>query len=213
MITEYFTPEEISSSISKIYLDLIDKIEPESKRLKRDFLKRRDSLRYPFVYAKIQTITFNGNTYVAVHGSTDRNSDNFAFNLYLVLNTSIGKRYYRLLVDGTPHMITKHFIDRFIERSEYPVTKDNFLLYFSKDMISSSPSIMGSQGKRFMLTESGLVVHSKNELITYVNKDDLSSYKDEIKDGLEDYSDQLSQSDRMLIYKHNLRKILLKGKS
>lgn len=210
MITEYFTPDEITTAVAKIYLQLWGKVRPEHDRLKKEFMKRRNSLKYPFVFAKTQTVTHDGNTYVVVYGSPNKKVDNFGCQLFLVLNTSTGKRYYRLLTSGVPQVVTKHFMERFIERSEYPVSKENFLLYLSKDMNYINPSVMGEQGKLYMLTESGLVVCTESALITYINRNDLSSYKDEIGGELEDVLNQMTQADILDRFKSNVINMLAK---
>lgn len=204
MITEYFTPDEIATAVAKIYLSLWSKVRSEHNRLKKEFMKRRTSLKYPFVFTKMQTVTHEGNTYVVVYGSPDKRVDNFGCQLFLVLNTSTGKRYYRLLTSGVPQVITKHFMERFIERSEYPVSKENFLLYLSKDMNYINPSVMGEQGKLYMLTESGIVVCTESALITYINRNDLSPYKDEIGEELENVLRQLSQADILDKHRSNV---------
>lgn len=204
MITEYFTPDEIATAVAKIYLSLWGKVRSEHNRLKKEFMKRRNSLKYPFVFTKMQTVTHEGNTYVVVYGSPDKRVDNFGCQLFLVLNTSTGKRYYRLLTSGVPQVITKHFMERFIERSEYPVSKENFLLYLSKDMNYINPSVMGEQGKLYMLTESGIVVCTESALITYINRNDLSPYKDEIGEELESVLGQLSQADILDKHRSNV---------
>ena len=212
MITEFFTSKEIVEVIFRDCSKLIKKLIPENNRLKKEFIKRKHSLSYPFVFSKYKTITYNGNTYIAVYGSCDNKADNFSCNIFLVLNTSFGKRYYEILIaDGTARLITKHFIDRFIERSSYPVNKDNLLLYLSKDRCFS-PSVMGERGKRYKLTNSGLVIHTDDALVTYINKDDLSLYKGEIEDDLDYICSQLSQADRISIYKENLGNSLAKNK-
>ena len=212
MITEFFTSKEIVEVISRDCSKLIKKLIPENNRLKKEFIKRKHSLSYPFVFSKYKTITYNGNTYIAVYGSCDNKAYNFSCNIFLVLNTSIGKRYYEISIAyGNVYLITNHFIDRFIERSEYPVTKENFLLYFAKDKCFS-PSIIGKQGKQYSITNSGLIIHTNDALITYINKDNLSLYKGEMEDDLDHIRSRLSQSDRLSMYKLNLIKTTLKAK-
>ena len=100
------------------------------------------------------------------------------------INNSAGyKEFYRILVGGLVQKITKHFIDRFVERTGCP--KEHFLAYFTKEFLPVSAMEMDKEGYAYLRSTNGLaVIYNNNILITYLN--DLSNYKQSIKEEMDE---------------------------
>lgn len=168
MITETFTLEEIQAAISKDYKKLCDTLHKHSAYFFKDFKRRHNRLNYPMIYTSTKKVTINGNTYIGIFGSPTSSLEDFGFQCYLQLNTSHGRRYYRIMVGCIVVAVSKHFIERFIERSPYPCTKDNFLVYMAKELLTYMKMDLREDHVSYGASVNGLVVMKGTTYVTYM---------------------------------------------
>ena len=164
MILETFSIEEISSEVKRDYSIVFSKIINQIGPYKKDFLKRRKEI----VYTKYIHISYNRNNYIAVVNSYSGSIKDFGVQIYLVLNTNKGSKiYFRINENGSIFKFSKHFIERFIERSPYNCNKDNFLSYLVKETMTPlvyKPYLEVSYAQ----SRNGLMVLKGNTFITYM---------------------------------------------
>lgn len=178
MITETFTIKEMEAEISKNYSAIMGALLKYAPQYKKDFTKRRHVFDYPMVYTTTKKVVIKGNTYIGVFGSNTPDPKDFGVQCYLQLETSQGRRYYRIIVGGIVLAISKHFIERFIERSPYPCTKDNFLVYMSKELHTYMRMDIREDRVSYGASVNGLVVIKGNTYITYMT--DLTQLKQKL---------------------------------
>lgn len=98
MITETFTIKEMEAEISKNYSAIMGALLKYAPQYKKDFTKRRHAFDYPMVYTTTKRVVIKGNTYIGVFGSNTPDPKDFGVQCYLQLETSQGRRYYRIIV-------------------------------------------------------------------------------------------------------------------
>lgn len=177
MIIDTMTIEEIQAEVSSIYPIIRQKALP----LVKAFLKKAKSqLTGKPIYWKHHNIIKVGNNtilmYYMSHKGTIRD---FAQVFFIQVTNSRGyKEYYQILVGGLVRKLSKHFIDRFIERTG--ADKDNVLIHVCRELSVVSLYTPLSSEPQFINTLNGLAVTIDGVLVTYLN--DLSQYKSEIKE-------------------------------
>lgn len=191
MITERFTIPEMEAAIKLIYPELMKLIFTSNKKYRRDFTKRKHSLSYPFAYSTPVIINYKSNRFVVIFGSPTKADFDFGCQIYLTINTFSGRRYYRIMNTGKVNVLSKHMVERFISRSNYPVNKENFLVYFAKETFAPSIYAPKTDGGAFMKTSTGMMVYKDQTYLTYLSDSDLSSNKQSVYEVMGEIYDNL----------------------
>ena len=177
MILSSMTPEEIQNNVFKILPELHKRGLRLYTKYRREFI-RKTRVSGPVYFAKVEKVKMQNNEIALVFGSTTGSVKDFGSFIYIVLNTDFGKEYIQILNDGHIRIFTKHFIDRFIERSPYNCNKNNFLPYLSKEL-AEFVLIKDTESTYYIHTLNGLAVCNKETVITYMT--DLSEYKTNLR--------------------------------
>ena len=180
MIIDTMTMDEIQNEASKMYPIIYNRAIPYAKAFRK---KIKNSLRGKLIVWKHHDeIMVNGNKVLIYYSSREGTLKDFSMIYFIQVNNSAGyKEYYQMKLGGFITKFTKHFIDRFIERTN--CGKD-FLPYLIKELSPVSFLQYSKGSYSYQRTLNGLVVIANlNTYITYMN--DLSQYKSEIKDGLD----------------------------
>jgi hypothetical protein len=180
MIIDTMTMDEIQNEAFKIYPIIYNRAIPYAKAFRK---KIKNSLRGKLIVWKHHDeIMVDGNKVLIYYSSREGTLKDFSMIYFIQVNNSAGyKEYYQLKLGGFITKFTKHFIDRFIERTN--CGKD-FLPYLVKELSPVSFLQYKKGIYSYQRTLNGLaVIANLNTYITYMN--DLSQYKSEIKDGLD----------------------------
>jgi hypothetical protein len=180
MIIDTMTMDEIQNEASKMYPIIYNRAIPYAKAFRK---KIKNSLRGKLIVWKHHDeIMVDGNKVLIYYSSREGTLKDFSMIYFIQVNNSAGyKEYYQLKLGGFITKFTKHFIDRFIERTN--CGKD-FLPYLVKELSPVSFLQYKKDIYSYQRTLNGLaVVANLNTYVTYMN--DLSQYKSEIKDGLD----------------------------
>lgn len=162
-------------AFARLYPTLMRKADTLSKPYRRAFLSMQS--RKEIVFKKPQTIVLGHNRFILYFSSSSSSKKDFGYHIFLETNDLGHKEYYHFLVNGSPVRISKHFIERFIERSSYNATKESFLYHFMQDMCCTE--VGAKDGDiAWVLSKEGLSVMKDNTFITYMT--DLSQAKQEI---------------------------------
>lgn len=164
-----------------MYLKFFQKCIKKSIKLyikyRREFI-RKSRTNCPTYFTKVEKIKVQNNEIALVFGSTTGSVKDFGNFAYIILNTDFGKEYIQILTNGRIRIFTKHFIDRFVERSPYNCNKSNFLPYLCKEL-AKFVFIEDVENTYYIHTLNGLAVCNKETVITYMT--DLSEYKTNLR--------------------------------
>lgn len=177
MITHTMTMEEIQKEVSSIYVNIHNKALP----LNRAFLKkvRRQLTGKLICWVHHDEVVVNGNTILIYYTSRRGTVKDFSSVYFIKTMNARGYReYYQIMNGGLVRKISKHFIDRFVERTN--CNSPDVLASIVKELSPISMYNPWSEKVQFLNTLNGLAVFKDNTLITYLN--DLSQYKAEIRE-------------------------------
>ena len=177
MILSSMTPEEIQDNVFKILPEMYKKSVKLYTKYRKEFI-RKPRTNCPTYFTKVEKIKVQNNEIALVFGSTTGSVKDFGNFAYIVLNTDFGKEYIQILTSGHIRIFTKHFIDRFVERSPYNCNKSNFLPYLCKEL-AEFVLIEDIESTYYIHTLNGLAVCNKETAITYMT--DLSEYKTNLR--------------------------------
>lgn len=175
MILETFTAEQIKSTL----LSYQDTIETCVLSKIQDYVKAFKVRRKPTVFVRPIKYIIDRNKFISyIACPTDSPKDMICIN-FLVLETSKGRVYYEISPDCSVRRFSKHFIERFIERTSYNCTKENFLVYFCKEFLYAATYYTNPQDNvDYRKGQYGLAVIENNTYITYMSN--LTKHKEEI---------------------------------
>ena len=156
--------KEIRKDMSIKYLEIPKLI----NSLRKDSIKRKVTYK---IYKEIKTITIRNNKYFIVCGCDSQ----FFFNIF----TIVGKRIIRVDLNGRLFIFTKHFIERFKERSSLDI-HNGILINLTKEFQGKIGVYYDSA---FAASINGLLIgdYSKNFTIaiTYIEGDFSNTKKEE----------------------------------
>ena len=191
MIVDTMSMEEIQKEVAKIYLTICDK----AYLLATTFRKRvKKQIRGKLIVWKHCDIIYVNGNKILIYYMTRGSLNEFSQCFFIQVNNSKNyKEFYQVHLGGYVRKLSKHFIDRFIERTNCP---EDFIPYFLKEF-SFPVSLNLISEKSFIRSENGIaVVADGNILVTYMN--DLSQYKTEIRDNLKITDKEAFQGINML---------------
>lgn len=168
MIVDTMSMEEIQKEIDKLWYTLLKRtIRPFKAFAKRVSNKKFTEERV--VWKHYDTLKINGNT-IRIYYSCKEKKSYLGFHFFIV-SSGTTKEVYYINNAGLVFRLSRHFIDRFIERTS---CSEDFIPYFIKELTDSR--FEADEDKTFCRTKHGLIVIGQgNTLITYMN--DLSEFK------------------------------------
>lgn len=176
MITHTMTMEEIQSEVLSIYKTIHTRAIPLSKA----FLKKvKGQLNGKLIcWVHHDEITVKGNTILIYYSSRRGTIKDFSSIYFIKTMNSKGQiEYYQILNGGLVRKFSKHFLERFVERTN---CKGDVLANLVKELSPISIYNPFYDDTQFFSTLNGLAVFRNNVMITYLNN--LSQYKSEIRE-------------------------------
>lgn len=178
MIVHTMSISEIQTRISDLFPIIHTKANTLAAKYYKAFLKKPKTNK-PVIFSTVEKIKVKNNVVYLLFGSNTGSYKDFGSYKFLVLDTDHGKEYIQIMAGGLIRRITKHFIDRFIERSSYNCDKNNFLPYLVKELTPRNAVVLNNE-IQYLHTLNGLVVYQNQTMITYLN--DLSQYKESMRE-------------------------------
>lgn len=183
MIVSSQTTQEIGTAFCKALPKIMERLEPFRKKYRRSLIKR--GIQGTEFNTEPHSIKVGHDTYLCFFTCSTSSKKSLGVAIFLSIINNLGFReYYHMMPGIEPVKITKHFIDRFIERSPYGATRETFLYYFIQD--AGGFCVVSDGDQVFMKFNNGLGAIKNNTLITYMT--DLCKTKEDIYSELSSYT-------------------------
>lgn len=176
MITHTMTMEEVQSEVFSIYKTIHTRTVPLGKA----FLKKvKGQLNGKLIcWVHHDEIVVKGNTILIYYSSRRGTIKDFSSTYFIRTMNSKGQiEYYQILNGGLVRKLSKHFLERFVERTN---CKGDVLANLVKELSPISICKPFYDDTQFFNTLNGLAVFRNNVMVTYLNN--LSQYKSEIRE-------------------------------
>lgn len=176
MITHTMTMEEVQSEVFSIYKTIHARTVPLGKA----FLKKvKGQLNGKLIcWVHHDEIIVKGNTILIYYSSRRGTIKDFSSTYFIKTMNSKGQiEYYQILNGGLVRKFSKHFLERFVERTN---CKGDVLANLVKELSPLSVGKPFYDDTQFFNTLNGLAVFRNNVMVTYLNN--LSQYKSEIRE-------------------------------